>query len=645
MIFSIGTSATICDFDEACVANVCTQDGTTACTTNADCPGCFQVENEDLIMCEPVSLGLTTTQCDWSLFFDGSLAGVSSRIEAADVLPDGSLVLRVAADGSVPDLSALKAKDLARFIPVDPTTIPYTQGEWRLFMDGDAVKGATDARRWDAVDVLVSDASCGGDRHDLENCDVLLSLPTGAALGGVPTTNEDIIRCRPTAHSVGGSITACDYSLFLDSSNINGPPSGQTGSFTGNLLAFDLLSFTPPFNPSNPLDGVLLFRASNQSTLPSHQAERDLLRYEGTFNTGVNAPAGTVTFFFDGDTSGGLAGETIHAFAVDPDSDGDGVVDRLDNCPDVANPGQEDSDGDGIGDACDQCFGRPDDECLCGDTIVDPPNEECDRGLAFNGPPPCSANCLVIGFCTQTGGICRTAADCPNVGEGCCLNGVEEGDEECDDGNTIDDDLCTSECQDNFGGVPIFGCEDLFFGGHIIPAFARPVVLMDTQKVPAARIDAWRTRGEFSLFAPASAFDPDSQTVRVIFNQGTILYQATLPPAQPAPHRFVQGGSSKKPRWVYRLQRSDPDFAGAEGWRVGRLSHTVPGLLGPLNRVRHALFGSGTPWEPYDTGFLVDGNGHSRVRFTIRVGDNCATALLRCIESGSGTRLVCFSQV
>ena len=35
-----------------------------------------------------------------------------------------------------------------------------------------------------------------------------------------------------------------------------------------------------------------------------------------------------------------------------PDRDGDGVPDERDNCPDVANPGQEDADGDGTGDAC-----------------------------------------------------------------------------------------------------------------------------------------------------------------------------------------------------------------------------------------------------------------------------------------------------
>jgi len=39
------------------------------------------------------------------------------------------------------------------------------------------------------------------------------------------------------------------------------------------------------------------------------------------------------------------------------DSDGDGIPDDSDNCPQVANPSQTDSDGDGVGDGCDACAG------------------------------------------------------------------------------------------------------------------------------------------------------------------------------------------------------------------------------------------------------------------------------------------------
>jgi hypothetical protein len=41
------------------------------------------------------------------------------------------------------------------------------------------------------------------------------------------------------------------------------------------------------------------------------------------------------------------------------DTDGDGICAGSDNCPSVANPGQEDADGDGDGDACDICPSDP----------------------------------------------------------------------------------------------------------------------------------------------------------------------------------------------------------------------------------------------------------------------------------------------
>ncbi len=53
------------------------------------------------------------------------------------------------------------------------------------------------------------------------------------------------------------------------------------------------------------------------------------------------------------------AGEPLVLRAVRLDRDGDGVEDRWDNCPNIANAGQADADGDGVGDACAAGPGEP----------------------------------------------------------------------------------------------------------------------------------------------------------------------------------------------------------------------------------------------------------------------------------------------
>lgn len=75
---------------------------------------------------------------------------------------------------------------------------------------------------------------------------------------------------------------------------------------------------------------------------------------------------------------------------ADPDSDGDGVPDSVDDCPFVFDPGQENFDGDSLGDACD-----PDDDndgLFDGDEILsgtDPYDPDTDDDGVLDGQDVC----------------------------------------------------------------------------------------------------------------------------------------------------------------------------------------------------------------------------------------------------------------
>jgi hypothetical protein len=73
------------------------------------------------------------------------------------------------------------------------------------------------------------------------------------------------------------------------------------------------------------------------------------------------------------------------------DTDGDGILDAVDNCRYVANPDQADSDGDGVGDACDNCPTTPNSDQT--DTDGDGVGDVCDPDMDGDGIPNELDNC------------------------------------------------------------------------------------------------------------------------------------------------------------------------------------------------------------------------------------------------------------
>jgi cysteine-rich repeat protein len=141
------------------------------------------------------------------------------------------------------------------------------------------------------------------------------------------------------------------------------------------------------------------------------------------------------------------------------DTDGDNVGNLCDNCPINSNPGQLDSDNDGVGDTCDNCIGVVNqnqldtdgdgrgDACdvpqTCGNGIIEG-DEACDDGNT-NGADGCNRLCTAL----ERGYGCSGE---PSICVPVCGDGIRWNPEQCDDGNQNNNDQCLNNCQSNICG-------------------------------------------------------------------------------------------------------------------------------------------------------------------------------------------------
>lgn len=207
----------------------------------------------------------------------------------------------------------------------------------------------------------------------------------------IPTPNQTMAIRFASVFANNPASVFYDSPEFPSSFTVTSPPparnytaegfievSNPASLFVGSVVENNFVGFCA-IPPSQGLDGYVFqlphetvagerYDISGSGSLTGH--DLDVVFYDSECSeigadesTDVDEtgtfPAGTrwvvANLFFGLETT-----VTMSVEGVASDGDGDGVADNQDNCPNVANPGQQDSDGDGIGDACDSNDGDGD---------------------------------------------------------------------------------------------------------------------------------------------------------------------------------------------------------------------------------------------------------------------------------------------
>jgi hypothetical protein len=245
-----------------------------------------------------------------------------------------------------------------------------------------------------------------------------------------------------------------DMDLAVDVTGTFNPDTGEiewwfhcVDPMTGNYPEDPMAGFLPPYNPETGYEiGWVEFRVKPKADLP-----------DGT----QMLNQAFVEFDFAGDIWDHPApkeGPWINTIAAD--SEGDGVPDPMDNCPETLNPDQTDSDSAGVGDACDDDDDndgwQDTEESAAGSDPLDADStpEVCD-GVDNDGDCPGDTN--------GDGVVCGCGTDWNNqLRPKNCDDGVDEGFTDSDGNGAADcyDDKQGASCVYDSDGDTICNASD-----------------------------------------------------------------------------------------------------------------------------------------------------------------------------------------
>lgn len=289
------------------------------------------------------------------------------------------------------------------------------------------------------------------------------------------------------------------------------------------------------------------------------------------------------------------------------------------------------------------CAGEPSVCTLCGDGVKDP-GEQCDLGPAAatsgNCPAPlgscstcarsCSADCKIIGRCTTSGACCTTAADC-DPGEGCCGNGTTETPEQCDDGNRVSGDCCSSSCQTEPGScVPLTCCPR---GAEIAGATVLVRKKVKVTKLGGATGDEQLKSGGEAILLPGQDMHPCSEGMSYCLEDASGIIYGPNPVESGDP--AVAGGQMKQPcldtlnprrvRASYTDKGKPPTGSDPDGVKAFSLKN----IASQPNKYKYKVQLRDVNLTPFSAA--------TTVRQTLVLGDTCLVLNLTCTPAGTTT--------